>query len=258
MAKSKSKDAAEAPKTETPPAPIKKKSAFREYVEAIGIALVLALTLRFFVIEAFKIPSGSMIETLAIGDFIFVNKFAYRSEIPYSLLGVRIPGGGTTLKEWSEPERGDVMVFRYPNDPMTDYIKRVIGLPGDEIRLRRNELYVNGEKYARSFVRSIEYTDKNCVPNKGRVYMENDGANEYPIILRDGPDAFENYGPITVKPGHVFVLGDNRDNSADSRTGWQVPMGNIKGEALFVWLSVNRCGGFMDRIRWSRFGHGVK
>ena len=253
----KKKPAEDAPKAPTPENPVKKKSAFREYVEAIGIALVLALTLRFFVIEAFKIPSGSMIETLAIGDFIFVNKFAYRTEIPYSVVGIKIPGGGTTLKEWSQPERGDVMVFRYPDDPMTDYIKRVVGLPGDEIRLRRNELYVNGDKYARSFVRSVEYQDKNCVPNKGRLYMENDGSTEYPVILRDGPDVFENFGPVTVKPGHVFVMGDNRDNSSDSRAWGQVPITNIKGEALFVWLSVNRCGGMMERIRWSRFGHGV-
>ena len=244
--------------SETPPSGVRKKSAAREYAEAIGIALVLALTLRFFVIEAFKIPSGSMIETLNIGDFIFVNKFAYRTEIPYSVVGIKFPGGGTTLKEWSTPERGDVMVFRYPDDPMTDYIKRVIGLPGDEIRLRRNELYVNGEKYGRSFVRTLDYQDKNCVPNKGRMYLENDGVNDYPVILRDGPDVFENYGPTIVKPGHIFVMGDNRDNSSDSRAWGQVPIGNIKGEALFVWLSINRCGGFMDRIRWSRFGHGVK
>jgi signal peptidase I len=246
------------PESTTPPSGIKKKSAFREYVEAIGIALVLALCLRFFVIEAFKIPSGSMIETLNIGDFIFVNKFSYRTEIPYSVLGVKIPAGGTTLKTWNQPERGDVMVFRYPDDQKVDYIKRIIGLPGDEIRLRRNELYVNGEKYDRSFVRSVDYKDKNCTPAKGRLYMESDGSREYPVLLRDGPDVFENYGPTIVKPGHIFAMGDNRDNSSDSRAWGQVPIGNIKGEALFVWLSVNRCGGFMDRIRWSRFGHRVK
>ncbi len=255
MAKAKTKTD---PAPPTPPAPVSKKSAVREYVEAIGIALLLALCLRFFVVEAFKIPSGSMIETLNIGDFIFVNKFSYRTEIPYSVLGIRIPGGGTTLKHWSEPERGDVMVFRYPDDPMVDYIKRIIGVAGDEIRLQRNELYVNGDKYERSFVRSVDYKDKNCSPNKGRVYTENDGTQEYEVILRDGPDIFENYGPTTVKPGHVFVMGDNRDNSSDSRAWGQVPVGNIKGRALFVWLSINHCDGFMDRIRWSRFGHRVK
>ncbi|MCO4773070.1 MAG: signal peptidase I [Deltaproteobacteria bacterium] len=241
-----------------PENPIKKKSTVREYAEAIGIALLLALTLRFFVIEAFKIPSGSMIETLAIGDFIFVNKFSYRTEIPYSVLGAEIPGGGTTLKEWSRPERGDVMVFRFPADPKVDYIKRVVGVEGDVIQVKRNELYVNNVKYARQFVRSTSYKDKNCREDRARIYTENDGTNEYTVLLRDGPDPFETFGPVTVKRDHVFVMGDNRDNSSDSRAWGQVPVGNIKGKAMFVWLSLNGCAGALDRVRWSRFGTAVR
>ncbi|HCP48144.1 MAG TPA: signal peptidase I, partial [Deltaproteobacteria bacterium] len=101
------------------------KSVFREYFEAITIALAVALFLRFFVVEAFKIPSGSMVDTLEIGDFIFVNKLAYRTEIPFTALSVPVPLGGTTLKEWRQPERGDIIVFRWPVDPHIDYIKRV-------------------------------------------------------------------------------------------------------------------------------------
>jgi len=245
-------------KSGTPTNPARGKSALREYVEAIGIALLLALTLRFFVVEAFKIPSGSMIETLAIGDFIFVNKLSYRTEIPYSVVGFKVPGGGTTLKDWGGPERGDVMVFRFPADPTVDYIKRVVGLPGDVIEVKRNELYVNGDKLARQFVRTTSYNDKNCRGDRARVYLEDNGTEQYPVLLRDGPDPFENYGPTTVKDGHLFVMGDNRDNSSDSRAWGQVPAGNVKGKALFVWLSVDGCGGLMDRIRWSRIGKGVR
>ncbi len=258
---------------EVPENPAKKKSTAREYAEAIGIALLLALTLRFFVVEAFKIPSGSMIETLAIGDFIFVNKFSYRTEIPYSILGARIPGGGTTLKEWGRPERGDVMVFRFPADPSVDYIKRVIGVEGDVISVRKNQLVVNGTEYERQFVRTTEYTDKNCREDKARVYTEDDGVNSYTVLLRDGPDPFENFGPVTVKKDHVFVMGDNRDNSSDSRAWGQVPIDNIKGRAMFVWLSLDHCKGVVaarkgrgkasrtfssiNRMRWSRLGKGI-
>lgn len=234
------------------------KSAFREYAEAIGIALLLALGLRFFVIEAFKIPSGSMIDTLEIGDFIFINKFAYRTELPYSLLGRKLPGGGATLHTWGEPERGDVMVFRFPPNPDQDYIKRVIGVAGDTIELKRNELLVNGEQLDRKFVRSIGYQDRSCTDHRARVYTEELDGRTFEILMDDGLDPHETFGPVTVKPGHVFVMGDNRDNSSDSRAWGQVPIDNIKGEALFVWLSVDSCGGWMDRIRWSRFGHRVQ
>lgn len=240
----------------TPPRPDGSgKSAFREYVEAIGTALLLALTLRLFIIEAFRIPSGSMIETLAIGDFIFVNKMAYRSEIPWSIATVPMPYGGTTLKEWSMPERGDIVVFRFPGDPSVDYIKRVVGLPGDTIEVKKDRLFVNGEAQPTKFVQSVTYNDQRCHEHKAQLYTQTLYGKEHSILTQDGPQPLANFGPVTVKEGHLFMMGDNRDNSSDSRVWGQLPFGNVKGKALFVWLSVDGCGGLMDRVRWSRFGH---
>jgi signal peptidase I len=235
----------------------KKKSAFREYVEAILIALLVALTLRFFVVEAFKIPSGSMIETLAIGDFIFVNKLSYRTEVPYTALGMKVPGGGTTLMHWDEPERGDVVVFRYPNDQRIDYIKRVVALPGDQVEVRRGVLYVNGNEHKRRFVRKYRYDSQSCVPEEVRLYTEDNGERVYSVLARAGVQAGENFGPVTIREGHFFAMGDNRDNSSDSRVFGQAPITNIKGKAMFVWLSMDRCGSWAGKVRWSRFFHGI-
>ena len=245
------------PKIKKPASKIKKKSVFREYVEAILIALLVALTLRFFVIEAFKIPSGSMIETLAIGDFIFVNKLSYRTEVPYTALGVKVPGGGTTLVEWDQPERGDVVVFRYPNDQKIDYIKRVVALPGDQVELRRGVLYVNGAEHTRRFVGNYRYDSQSCIPEEARHFVESNGEREYSVLARAGVQSGENFGPVTIRDGHFFAMGDNRDNSSDSRVFGQAPIHNIKGRALFVWLSIDRCGSWGGKVRWSRFLHRV-
>ena len=243
-----------------PPSGARRKSVLREYAEAITIALAVALLLRFFVIEAFKIPSGSMVETLAIGDFIFVNKMSYRTEVPYTVLGVRFPGGGTTIKEWRQPDRGDIVVFRFPTDQKVDYIKRVVGLPGDTIELRGNQLLVNGEQYERTFQERMTYNDQHCRSGSGALFVEDNGKDQYSVLLREGSNAFENFGPVHVKEGHLFAMGDNRDNSSDSRAWGQVPIEYVKGRAMFVWLSLDRCSDLLslERVRWSRFGHVVK
>ena len=233
------------------------KSTLREYAEAIGIALAVALLLRFFVIEAFTIPSGSMVETLAIGDFIFVNKMAYRTEVPYTALGIRVPGGGTTIKEWRKPERGDIVVFRFPTDQRIDYIKRIIGVPGDAIELRRNQLLVNGKQYERTYEKKVTYLDQRCQPESGAQFLEDSGDDQYSVLVREGSGLFENFGPIRVKEGHLFMMGDNRDNSSDSRAWGQVPIDYVKGRALFVWLSLDRCEGLKNRVRWARLGSKV-
>ncbi|MEE2829377.1 MAG: signal peptidase I [Myxococcota bacterium] len=235
----------------------RKKSVFREYAEAIIVALAVALLLRFFVIEAFKIPSGSMVETLAIGDFIFVNKLSYRTEIPYTALSIKVPGGGTTLVEWDQPDRGDVVVFRFPNDPTIDYIKRIVALPGDQVELRRGVLYVNGQEHERRFVREYGYKSQTCIPEEAKLYVESNGEIEYSVLARVGVQSGENFGPVTIRPGHFFAMGDNRDNSSDSRVFGQAPIENIKGRAMFVWLSLDNCNSWFGKIRWSRFFQGV-
>lgn len=198
---------------------IKKKSAFREYAEAILIALVLALLIRTFVVQAFKIPSGSMEPTLEIGDHILVNKFIY---------GVKIPFTGLSFWAWEQPQRGDVVVFTYPLEPEKDFIKRVIAVGGDTVRMVNKKLYING----------AEAYDPYAV-FKGETPLSGD------IQKRD------NFGPLTVPAGKLFVLGDNRDRSLDSRFWGFVPLGEVKGKAFIIYWSWNSKD---TTVRWKRLG----
>ncbi len=183
----------------------KKKSALREYAEAAAIAILLALFIRTFVVQAFKIPSGSMEPTLLIGDHILVNKFIY---------GVKIPFIRKTLVPVSEPDRGDIIVFIYPVDPSKDFIKRVLGVPGDKVEIIDEKLFVNDQPYAGD---PGVYTKRSArAGNPGSKY---------------------NFGPVTVPEGHYFVMGDNRDHSYDSRFWGFVPEASIKGEAFMIYWS---------------------
>lgn len=238
----------------------KKKGKVREYVEALVFAGVLALLIRSFIIEAFKIPSGSMIPTISIGDHIFVNKFVY---------GLRIPLTKIRFFAFESPQRGDVVVFIYPVDESKDFIKRVVGLPGDRILLRDDTVMVNGEPLVRVPLR-IEEDPSNprrlkIVDGKVRTipylpgwrdfhfYEESHDGKKYVVQYErySGRESYE----IIVPPGSLFVMGDNRDNSADSREWGFVPQENIKGQAMFVWLSLDHDRG---GIRWQEFGRWVK
>jgi signal peptidase I len=220
----------------------KKKGQARETVEAIIIAIILALFIRTFILQAFKIPSSSMEETLLVGDHLLVNKFSYGIQVPLpamiTLFGVRVPFFETTLyNTWGSVKRGDVIVFRYPNDTTKDYIKRVVAIGGDIIHINRDVVYINGE---------VSKT-----PNaifKGSYVR---GSS----IIRD-------FGPYTIPDGRVFVMGDNRDNSYDSRywglenpANITVPIHEIKGKAFIIywsWDSVKatiRLSRFLDIIR---------
>jgi signal peptidase I len=201
---------------------IKRKSTFREYAEALAIAILLALFIRTFVIQAFKIPSGSMTPTLIIGDHLLVNKFIY---------GIRIPLIDHFIIQYNKPERGDIVVFKWPNDERKDFIKRVIGIEGDTIEIKNDVLYLNGEKIETTYV--AKYSDNNITG--AEIYEESLGENEHYIL--DQYVRYEDIGPITVPENSIFVMGDNRDNSQDSRYWGFVSLNKVKGKALIIYWS---------------------
>ncbi len=203
-----------------PEVKIKKKSGLRENIEAILIAIVLALFIRTFVVQAFKIPSGSMKETLKIGDHILVNKFIY---------GVKLPFVDKTIIPVKDPGRGDIVVFKFPKDPDKDYIKRVVGVAGDVIRIRNKKVYVNDQFQKNPH---IMHTDTHIYP-----------AQFQP---RD------NMGPITVPVDSIFVMGDNRDNSYDSRFWGFVNLKAVRGKAFIIYWSWNSED---FGVRWNRLGN---
>jgi signal peptidase I len=211
-----------------------------------GPALLAVLVIRSVVAEPFRIPSGSMVPTLEIGDYIIVNKFAY---------GVRFPFTTHKLVPVGQPERDDIIVFKYPVDPDVDFIKRVVAVSGDEVMVRRNTLYVNGERVQKEHVEDYSFVDDNCVPSPAELYTEVGQEHPHTILYSPGPGGrLSEYGPLTVPADQVFVMGDNRDNSSDSRAWGTVPLGNIKGRAMVVWLSWDHCAGKLGTLRLSRFG----
>ena len=196
------------------------KSKFREYAEAIVIAVLIAFFIRTFIIQAFKIPSGSMKPTLQIGDHILVTKFIY---------GVKIPIIRKTLVSIGEPKRGDMVVFIYPEDRSKDFVKRVIGIGGDNIEIRNKKIYLNG----------LPYND-----NYG-VYTDD-------MIIPGAAQPRDNFGPVTVPPGSVFVMGDNRDQSYDSRFWGFVDLRDVLGKAFIIYWSWNNDE---HNVRWRRLGN---
>ncbi|WP_029653121.1 signal peptidase I [Marinobacter daepoensis] len=180
--------------------------------------LAVVLVLRSFLIEPFQIPSGSMLPTLEVGDFILVNKYAY---------GLRLPVAGTKIVEIGDPERGDVMVFRYPEDGSTNYIKRVIGLPGDHVRYRNKQLFINDEPLPRDFVARLPPMER---------WREQLGGVEHDLYLTMGRVSGSGEGEWVVPDGHYFVMGDNRDNSNDSRFWGTVPDEMVVGKAFAIWM----------------------
>jgi len=198
----------------------KAKSQFWEYVQAILIAVLIALFIRSFIVQAFKIPSGSMLPTLQIGDHILVSKFSY---------GIKIPLINKTIIPTGEPKREDILVFIYPEDPSKDFIKRVIAVAGDTVKIINKQIYINDVPYADPFANFIDST---IIPGN--------------IQPRD------NFGPVKVPDGHVFVLGDNRDQSYDSRFWGFVSLGDTVGKAFIIYWSWNRED---FNVRWNRLGN---
>ena len=201
-------------------AAVKTKSAFREYAEAIIMALILALFIRTFIVQAFKIPSGSMIPTLAIGDHILVNKLSY---------GLRIPFLERYLLQYDNPERGDVVVFIYPEDRSKDFIKRVIAVAEDSVEIREKKIFINGKQIDDPHGHFAGYD-----PQAGGVGSGDD------------------FGPKTVPANHIFVMGDNRDRSYDSRFWGFVDLNDVRGKAFLIYWSWDGT----DRwVRWERLGN---
>lgn len=238
----------------------KKKHIVREYLEALFTAAIIAFFIRSFVFEAFKIPSGSMIPTLSVGDHIFVNKFLY---------GLRIPYTRHRFWKFTDPKRGDIIIFICPVDEGKDFIKRVVGLPGDVIHISGENVEVNGQEFLHKQVKvSEDVTDKRIlsvdadsikqipyVPDFSKYdFYEEKTGNALHLVQYEGGIWRPTYN-ITVPQGHYFVMGDNRDNSADSREWGFVPDGNIKGKAMLVWLSLDKDQG---GIRWHEFGRWIR
>ncbi|MBW2148596.1 MAG: signal peptidase I [Deltaproteobacteria bacterium] len=201
----------------------KKKSVIREYAEAIIIAVVLALIIRSFVVQAFKIPSGSMEPTLLIGDHILVNKFLY---------GIKIPFTDIRLFPIRHPQRGDIIVFVYPVEPDKDFIKRIIGVPGDAVEIKNKLVYINGTPLNDPYGVHVEKT-----------------------ILPAGIQPRDNFGPVRVPEHRYFVMGDNRDRSYDSRFWGFVGESAIKGKAFIIYWSKKN---HFYNVRWNRLGKIIR
>jgi signal peptidase I len=213
-----------------------RKSTAREYFESICVAVILALFVRTFVVQAFKIPTGSMENNLLIGDHLLVNKFVYaptRTALEDRLLPI-------------DPiRRGDIIVFKFPEEPERDFIKRVIGLPGETIELRNKKVLVDGTPLEEPYVHFL-------FPPDDRDPGEADVTDF---------DVRRNYGPVMVPAGHYFMMGDNRDNSQDSRYWGFMPREYVKGKALFVYFSFGEessgLSGLLGNVRWTRILHQI-
>jgi len=198
----------------------KTKSKIQEYIEAIIIAILIAVFIRTFVVQAYKIPSRSMVPTLLVGDHLLVNKFIY---------GVKIPYFRETIIPVTDPERGDIVVFIYPNDRSKDFIKRVIGVAGDKIEIKNKKIYINDK----------EYSDSHGIYSDRFIY---------PASLQPR----DNFGPVTVPPKSLFVMGDNRDESADSRFWGFVDLMDVEGKAFIIYWSWDSED---QSLRWKRLGN---
>ena len=198
-----------------------KSRVIREYAESIVIAILIALFIRAFVVQAFKIPSGSMEPTLLVGDHLLVNKFIY---------GIKLPFIDRKFLIYKEPQRGDIVVFIFPKDKKKDFIKRVVGAPGDTVEIRRKKIYINGKLWDDPY----------------GVYCDAEATG---LVPRD------NFGPVVVPTEHVLVMGDNRDRSFDSRFWGFVPFDQIKGKALILYWSWDRLSkNIAEKVRFKRIG----
>jgi signal peptidase I len=239
----------------------RKSGTLLENVKTIVYAILIAVGIRTFAFEPFNIPSGSMIPTLLVGDYLFVEKFSYgysRFSLPFSppIFSGRIFG--------SLPRRGDVAVFKFPRDNTTDYIKRIIGLPGDHIQMREGHLYINGKEVPRQPAGTYEADDGGIRMQLDRYRETLPNGRQYYVLKSTDAGEMNNTPDFVVPPDHVFAMGDNRDNSDDSRmdVGY-VPVENLVGKAEFIFFSIDAQHAWYEfwewpvEIRWSRLMTGI-
>jgi signal peptidase I len=206
---------------------MEKKKIIKEYLEPIAIAILIALFIRTFVVQAFKIPSGSMEPTLQVGDHLLVNKFIY---------GIKFPFIETKYFQFKKPQRGDIIVFIYPKDRSKDFIKRVIGTEGEKVEIVHNKIYINNQ----------------LIDDPWGRYDETALSTKY-------LQPMERFGPVMVPANSVFVLGDNRDNSQDSRFWGFVNVNEVRGKALIIYFSWDRYAqNLLGKVRWMRFGKLIR
>ncbi len=215
-----------------------------EYARSFFPIILIVLMIRSFLVEPFRIPSGSMLPTLLVGDFILVNKFSY---------GVRLPLFGTKVLEVSEPERGDVVVFRYPKDPSVDYIKRIVGLPGDRIHYENKTIFINGERVPQKSLGIYTGVGQGLRVSGASLREEHLGDVDHQILIQTSRKLVE--GDFEVPKGRYFVMGDNRDNSNDSRFWGTVPEENLVGRAFMIWMNWDSS---KDSVTWGRIGKGIQ
>lgn len=213
-----------------------------EYARSFFPVFLIVLLLRSFLVEPFRIPSGSMMPTLLIGDFILVNKFVY---------GIRLPITDKKIFEVSRPERGDVIVFRYPEDPSIPFIKRVVGLPGDRIAYYNKALYINGQQVEQIPLGTYVGTGAGANMTGASLKEELLGSVDHEVLVQPGYPSID--GKSVVPPGHYFVMGDNRDNSRDSRYWGTVPDELLIGKAFTIWMNWDWGNG----IEWKRIGTSI-
>lgn len=221
-----------------------------EWVKAISTAVLLFLVIRTFVVEAFKIPTASMENTLLVGDFLLVNKAVYGAEIPMT---------HSRLPSFADPVRGDVVVFLPPHDPAKNYVKRLVGMSGDTLEMRDKVLYVNGQPQVELYARHVDpLTDPEDPRMMWQVEYLVGGSRSW----RDYRPSRDNWGPITVPPGKFFALGDNRDNSEDSRYWGFLDKEAIKGRPMFVYYSferdISQPFSWVTGVRWTRIGDVIR
>jgi signal peptidase I len=215
-----------------------------EYAKSFFPIILAVLVIRSFIVEPFRIPSASMVPTLHIGDFILVNKFSY---------GIRLPVLNNKIIDLDEPQRGDVAVFRYPPQPNIDYIKRIVGLPGDRVGYFNKTLYINDEEIVQEGLeKQVEHLG--VVPARNEVLYEHLGEGHQIAV---SPKRQRMEVDFVVPEGEYFVMGDNRDNSSDSRFWGTVPEQNLVGKAFYIWMSWD-CNASWSCIAWERIGSSIK